>query len=243
MQDSIKADEIALIWKKMNDAQKCLKQKNVHLALISFKEALEKRMSTAMLASDQRDLDKEIKSFQQVLFGSKVFRDTFGPVSFQDNEHETLLPFILQLIKVQDECVVESISTGFQPESAVSEVEVERRAQIIMDLLEKGDLPGARELLSRDDEVCVFVANTYNSVGIMSRLQKEFDKSIAAYMKALIALPDDEGLYYNIARARMEQGDWDEAIAAVKSALKINSQFKEGNDLLKYLNEKRKRIA
>ncbi len=238
MKDGIKADEIALIWKKMNECKKYLKQKDVYLALVSFKEALEKRMTTAMLASDQKELDKDISSFQQELFGSKAFRDVYGPVSFQDNENATLLPFILQLIKAQDQSLMETVQHQIAPDQDFetgSEAEVEKKAQIIMDLLERGDLSGAKRLLSKDDDVSVYVANTYNTSGISSRIKGEFDKSIGEYLKALVALPEDEGLFYNIARAHIEKGEWDEAVEAIKNALRINPEFKEGNDLMRFI--------
>lgn len=239
MVDAIKADDIALVWKKLNDAQKYLKQKNVYLSLICFKEGLEKRMNTAMLVSDQRDLDKEINLFQQSLFGSKAFKDTFGPVSFQDNEQSTVLNFVNQLIKVQDQDLIETVQEQLDEDPEKAEAEVEKKAQIVMELLEKGDLSAAKQLMSKDEKLSVFVANTYNSAGITSREKGEFDKSIGEYMKALVALPEDEGLYYNIARARYEKGELDEAVSAVKVALKINPQFKEGNDLLRLFIQKK----
>jgi len=61
--EPIKSEGISPIWKKLNDSQKHLRQKNVYQALLSFKETLEKRMSTAMLHTDARELDEEINTF------------------------------------------------------------------------------------------------------------------------------------------------------------------------------------
>ena len=180
----------------------------------------------------KRSFDKEIDSYQQALFSSKIFRDVFGPVSFQDNENSTLLNFILQLIKVQDQDLLETVQDQI---SMDGNSQIEKDANTIMDLLNKGDLAAAKKILARSEKLRVFVANTYNLTGITNREKGEFDQSIDDYMKALVALPDDEGLYYNICRARLEKGDLEQAITAIKIAMKINPEFREGKKLLSYL--------
>ena len=248
MTEPIKSEGISPIWKKLNDSQKHLRQKNVYQALLSFKETLEKRMSTAMLHTDARELDEEINTFQQELFGSKAFRDKFGPVSFQDNEQSTLLEFILQLIKVQDQNLLETVSDQLNsPDESESksgsEIELEQKAKLVMDFIDKGNLKSAKQHLAKDYELGVFVANLYNSIGISSREKRDFDDAIKQYKKALIVLPDDEGLYYNLARSWIEKDELNEALESVKEALKLNPEFKEANQLYKYIMGKKAEVS
>ena len=239
MNDSIKTEDVAFTWKKLHEAKRNLKQKNIRNSLIALKEALQKRIAAPMLAADQREIDKDIHSFQPILFGSKAFTDIFGPVSFQDNDPETLLEFVLQLIRAQEHDFTEVVQTTPEhranDDSKNNDLEISGQAQVIMELLESGDLSTAKQLLHGDEKLCVYVANSYNDFGITNRKDGRFEQSIDHYMKALVALPEDEGIYYNIARCRYEQGSLEQAVTAIKMALKINPDFPEGNDLLRFL--------
>jgi tetratricopeptide (TPR) repeat protein len=72
----------------------------------------------------------------------------------------------------------------------------------------------------------------YNRLGIAFRRQKKFVDAIALYMKALSIDPEEENLYYNLARAYLGNGDKDRAALALKKAVKLNPDFKEASDLL-----------
>ncbi len=245
MTETIKTDDVPLIWKRLHEAQRHLKQKNIKQTLIGLKDVLQRRLDTPMLAADQRELDKEIRAFQPALFASKAFKDVFGPVSFQDNDPETLLAFVLQLIRVQEQDLMETVYPDLTPQTGdqgSQNAEIVERAEIIMEFMETGDLPTAKQLLSGDEKLCAYVGNSYNQSGITNRQRGLFERSIDNYMKALIALPEDEGLYYNIARAHYEQGSMQQAVAAINTALKINPDFLEGNDLLRFfMRQKTKR--
>ncbi|MGZ3597210.1 MAG: tetratricopeptide repeat protein, partial [Syntrophales bacterium] len=78
----------------------------------------------------------------------------------------------------------------------------------------------------------------YNRNGIRFRKEGAYDKAIGEFEKALAILPDDEGLHYNIARVQVERKDWKLAESSIREALKINPLFREGNDLLQYINAK-----
>ncbi|HET6461657.1 MAG TPA: tetratricopeptide repeat protein [Syntrophales bacterium] len=107
-----------------------------------------------------------------------------------------------------------------------------------MEIVDQGDYAKARELIADNDLLTTFIVQTYNSNGIRFRREGAYDKAIREFEKALVILPDDEGLYYNIARAQVETKDWKLAESSIREALKINPLFKEGNDLLKYINGK-----
>ncbi len=93
MTTEIKRDEIAKIFKQLNECKKTLKQANIHSCLLSFKAVLEKTLSTQMLPSDEKELMAEVNAFQQALSESKNFKDVFGPVSFQGQDFGTFARF------------------------------------------------------------------------------------------------------------------------------------------------------
>jgi tetratricopeptide (TPR) repeat protein len=48
---------------------------------------------------------------------------------------------------------------------------------------------------------------------------------------------EDENLYYNTARAYFEQGKLNKAEAFLENAMKLNSEFKEAQELFEYLQK------
>jgi len=47
----------------------------------------------------------------------------------------------------------------------------------------------------------------------------------------------DEGLYYNLARAHVERNEWSRAEEAILSGLGINPDFREGKQLLEHIRK------
>ena len=73
---------------------------------------------------------------------------------------------------------------------------------------------------------------TYNRLGIALRRQKKFSEAIRYYQKALKIDPQNDNLYYNIARAYHESGDKKKSLEALEKALEINPDFWEAKALL-----------
>jgi len=76
-----------------------------------------------------------------------------------------------------------------------------------------------------------------NTKGIEYRKNGNIDGAITEFRKALVFHPDDEGLYYNIARAYLENKAWKDAEEAVLQAMEINPDFAEGKALLSFLRK------
>ena len=53
--------------------------------------------------------------------------------------------------------------------------------------------------------------------------------------------PNDEVLYYNMARAYFEKGEADSAIKSLESAIKIKPDFKEGIKALEFIKKRFKK--
>jgi len=239
----IKRDEIAKIFKQLNECKKNLKQANIHSCLISFKAVLEKTLNIPMLPSDEKELMAEVNAFQQALSESKNFKDVFGPVSFQGQDFGTCLDFVQQLIRVEEEGILDSADIRQKDDIPIQDIatitkDLETEAQTVMQHIDKGEYTKAKELIADNDILITFIVQSYNRSGISLRKDGACDHAIAEFEKALTILPDDEGLHYNMARAFAEKKDWKRAEASIKEALKINPLFKEGNDLLKYITVK-----
>jgi tetratricopeptide (TPR) repeat protein len=243
MTTEIKRDEIAKIFKQLNECKKTLKQANIHSCLLSFKSVLEKTLKTQMLPSDEKELMREVNAFQQALSESNNFKEVFGPVSFQGQDFVTCLDFVQQLIRVGEETIRDNADFRQKDDISVQDIatitnDLEMEAQTIMQLIDKGEYTKAKELIADNDILITFIVQSYNRSGISLRKGGAYDDAIAEFEKAITILPDDEGLHYNLARVFAEKKDWKRAKASIQEAIKINPLFKEGNDLLKYINSK-----
>ncbi|MGZ3634628.1 MAG: tetratricopeptide repeat protein [Syntrophales bacterium] len=236
----IKREEIAKIIKQLHDCKAKIKQGNVHTCLVYFKSVLEKTLGTQMLPSDEKALMEEVNSFQLTLSESKDFKKIFGPVSFHAKDLSSSLEFVRQLVSVGDEGVRDNVDLSQKSDASVRDAatDIETEAQGIMNIIDQGEYGQARELIADNDLLVTFIVQTYNRNGIRFRKEGAYDKAIGEFEKALAILPDDEGLHYNIARVQVERKDWKLAESSIREALKINPLFREGNDLLQYINEK-----
>ena len=78
----------------------------------------------------------------------------------------------------------------------------------------------------------------FNEFAINLRKQKLYDNAISNYNKALAIDPQDEILYYNLARAYFEKGDFENAKKTLEKALEINNNFNEAKKFLNFINKR-----
>jgi tetratricopeptide (TPR) repeat protein len=240
MAEETKTEEIATIIKQLNECKETIKHGDIHSCLDYFKSVLEKTLSLQMLPSDEKALLEEVDSFQLALQESKDFKKIFGSVSFDAKDLSSSLEFVRQLIGAEGEGVRDNVDLSQKSDVSVQDAakDMEAEAQMIMNIIDQGEYMQAKELIADNDLLTTFIVQTYNSNGIRFRKEGAYDKAIGEFEKALAILPDDEGLYYNIARVQVEKKDWKLAESSIREALKVNPLFKEGDDLLKYINTK-----
>jgi tetratricopeptide (TPR) repeat protein len=225
-----KSEDLGLIRRKLTECKKHLKHENLYHCLLSLKELIEKTLNSNMLPSDQQDLIKEIHALQTSLAESKTFIDIFGQVAFKQDDLATSLEFVCNLLKVQEQDLVERIQAETGPGK-----DMEKKAAAVMKLIDSGEYEEARKELAEDNTLAEYVAVRYNQSAIEHRKKGEYKEALRDFQKALVALPEDEGLYYNIARLRVDKKEWKLAMEAIQSALKIDPGFKEGLDMLRYI--------
>jgi tetratricopeptide (TPR) repeat protein len=227
MDEAIVRERAADISRTLGNCKKFIHQGNVYACLNGFKDVLEKMLVTRMLPQDEKDLQEGINEFQRQLMTSAAFRNAFGPVTFQDNDNETTLAFIRQLVSVSEE----EITRGLEGQEETQE----NRALTIMRLIDKGEHEKARALIGNNEDLLSFILQTYNARGIQARKDGHFEKAVAELKKALSVAPDDEGILYNLARAYAAKKERKPAVESIQQALKLNPAFAEARTLLNHL--------
>jgi len=227
MDEAIVRERASEISRTLGNCRKCLIQGNVYPGLIAFREVLEKMLVTRMLPADEKELQGAINEFQRQLMASVAFKNTFGPVTFQEDDNETTLSFVKQLVHVSEEALSENLGGGEETQ--------ENRAIMVMRLIDKGDFNKARALIGSNEDLLTFVLHAYNAAGIQARKEGDFEKAAAEFKKALTVTPDDEALLYNLARINIEKVAWKVAEQFIRQALQVNPEFSEGQQLLSYI--------
>ena len=231
MDEAIVRERASEISRILGNCKKFLHQGNVYACLSGFKDALEKMLVTRMLPADEKELKEAVNDFQRQLMTSSAFKNTFGPVTFQDDEIQTSLAFVRQMVHVSEEELAESLAGGGESQ--------ENRAVMIMRLIDKGEHEKAKALIGKNEDLLTFILHTYNAAGIQARRDGNFDNAVAEFKKALAVAPDDESLLYNLARIHIEKVAWKLAEEFIRQALKINPAFQEGQQLLNYIQAHR----
>jgi tetratricopeptide (TPR) repeat protein len=80
--------------------------------------------------------------------------------------------------------------------------------------------------------------NPFNTLGVRLRKQHDYVGALHAYEQALELTPDDENIYYNIAKCCYFMGQTRRAVAAIREALSRNPGFKEAMNFFETLTGK-----
>ena len=229
MDEAIVRERASEISRTLANCRKFLAQGNVYSCLTGFKDAMERMVVTRMLPQDEKDLQEGINDFQRQLMASTAFKNAFGPITFQENENETTLSFVRQLVCVSEEEIAKNLAGGEETQ--------ENRAFMIIQLIDKGEHEKARALIGTNEDLLGFILQTYNALGIQARKDGDFDKAVTELKKALSVAPEDEGILYNLARAYAAKKEKKPAVESIQKALKINPGFAEGKALLQSIEQ------
>jgi tetratricopeptide (TPR) repeat protein len=191
-----------------------------------------------MLPADEKQLHKEINGFQSDLAASKAFYNLYGPVTFKDDDIATALDFMKQLIQIREEEIMAAMEPTQGEGKAAESDTLQQRIERIMVFVEREDVDAATALTEKDEEATDALIELYNASGIEQRKEQDFDNAVKSFKKALFLRPDDEFLYYNLARVHIDAGDWSAARGAVHEALRINPDFQEGFKLRTFIEMK-----
>lgn len=90
------------------------------------------------------------------------------------------------------------------------------------------------EILKYDSDT----PNPYNTLGVNLRKQGDYPGALHAYQQALELTPNDENIYFNMAKALYFMGKLEEASSQVNMALKMNPGFREADKLYQRIHGK-----
>ncbi|WP_153306763.1 tetratricopeptide repeat protein [Desulfonatronum thioautotrophicum] len=77
----------------------------------------------------------------------------------------------------------------------------------------------------------IHAPNAYNTLGIELRHKKLYAEAVHAYINALKLSPQDENIYYNLAKAQMFAKLFDDALSSIRRCLELNADHSEALDL------------
>jgi tetratricopeptide (TPR) repeat protein len=237
MQGSIKREEAGNILKKLKDCRIQLQKENIYSCLMMFREVLEKTLITRMLSADEKQLHNVINTFQADLAASSAFLNLYGPVTFKADDIETALDFMKQLIQIREEEIMAAMESQKEEGKGGVPDTLQQRMDKIMVFVEREEVETARTMAQQDEEAADALIEIYNASGIEDRKDQDFEKAVKTFKKALLLRPDDEGLYYNLARVHVDAGDWTSARSTMQEALKANPDFQEGFRLLAFIDK------
>lgn len=234
----IKREVVGAITKTLNDCNYMLQRRNLYSAIVKFRDALEKMQHTPMLPADEKQLNTMINDFQEKLSSSRVFYESYGPVTFRDNDIVTAADFMRQLMEIKEDEIREEMEKSQAAEAGVDS-KLFARANEIRVVIERGDYSVAREMIGDDEDLLEYIVSLYNEKGIEARKASQYDLAISEFRKIVSLCPEDEGLYYNLARVYLEKKEWDSAEETISESLKINEAFAAGQKMLAYIQANR----
>jgi tetratricopeptide (TPR) repeat protein len=234
-----KANSAAEIIRKLEECKKHLQKGNLFSSIVQFRDVLDAFISgTHFQVTDKSRLTSAINNFQRQLVISQFFNDIYGKVYFRDNDFSTSYDFLCQLIKIKEDEIAdvllnEEVARKLNLDELTQDDQ--KSVKLMISLVERGESQVLQEMVSRHENLGTMVLSYYNGSGIDSRKSGNIEKAIIDYKKALTISPNDEHLYYNLARAYIECGQKKNAEASITQALQLNPDFKEGIKLFKYI--------
>ncbi len=97
--------------------------------------------------------------------------------------------------------------------------------------MEMGDTAKAKDVFRKLSEVeAIFEEDNkhiFNEFGIELRKANMLEEALSNYQKAVTISPQDEHLYFNVARIYYDIKEWNNALVWLKKALKINPHFRD----------------
>ncbi len=79
------------------------------------------------------------------------------------------------------------------------------------------------------------IANPFNTLGVKLRRQGDCQSAVSAYKQALALTPDNERIYYNLARAHASNFDLQQALDCTQKALDLSPGFEQAAKLFRFI--------
>ena len=238
--------------RKFSAARMALKKGDILKCLTQFKDALGGFETVHVLPAEKAVLEGAISALQTDLTSNEGFKKVFGPVTFADADVEATAAFLGELIKVYEEQVVEGLekneaapgpetaaekeSESLDREGEQAETKPDDPIETIIEHIKSEKADEAKALIGGNEDILSRVLNRLNSHGMSCRKAGRIDEAINTYESCLLVCDDDEGIFFNLARAYMDGGHTEQAFETINKALAINPDFREGQSLLQMIS-------
>jgi tetratricopeptide (TPR) repeat protein len=230
------------IIRGLEESRENLKWNNLFSCIVGFREVLGIFIKKINIMSEahKNKVTPLLNDFQKILSNSIQFNDIYGSVAFRDNDFKTSYEFLGQLIQIKEDEIASVLINKEVSEilnlANLNKEEQEKTLQMVS-LVERGEQSVLRKLVAENDGLASLVINYYNDTGINSRAAGDINKAIQEYKKALYVSPEDEHLFYNLARSYIEIGDKKNAEENIRQAISLNPEFKQGLKLQNYIDK------
>ncbi|MBW2054015.1 MAG: tetratricopeptide repeat protein [Deltaproteobacteria bacterium] len=241
------ADRVNTIFNLVSSAKNHILNGSVDEAMKTLVKALRLYLVTPVIKKERDLLEDQFYELEIKLSRHPKFIDTYGPVSFARGEHKMAINFMSQLFNLEPEPIEEKFSRFFvllnqdrlTDAMVLTQEILEDPGVELKHMLKLGDAYLKRKHW-REAENVYRLANkkysnsthTLNRMAISLRKKGQYKEALAFYRDLIRLAPSDEGVYYNMARAYMEWGKQEQALQALRQALKINPNFEAATRIL-----------
>ena len=159
---------------------------------------------------------------------------------------ELVLPAMIELEKTLDRGDehrergrLDRAHAEYERARAIEENNVKALFGLGLIYLERGETDRARELLAELVKIKATFAgknqHLFNEFGIALRKNCMFSEAVDYFRRGLDFVADDEHLYYNLARAHYENGEWDASLDNLVQSHRLNPQLEVVRNLFEVM--------
>jgi tetratricopeptide (TPR) repeat protein len=171
-----------------------------------------------------------------------VHRFTFQPYYFERKEAERQKKLLKHIVTAEEHARKNELhSAEYEYKNALRLDEEDLRANFGIGnvYLQMGEKNKAKDIFTKISKIdAIFEEQNkhfFNECGIQLRKQELYEEAIEYYDKAVNLSPQDEHLFFNLARAHFEKGDVAKANEYIAQAMAIKPDFEEGKTLQQYM--------
>ncbi len=239
-------------YTKFNRSREHLACGNLQSSLMNLAEAIKIKLNGVFLQRNLEAMGQDLFHFVQYLAASKLFKETYGPVTFAAGQEPEWLDFFDQLVFLKKDLIqrLERADELFEAG------QIEEAAAILEEVLDDykddpemtldiGDRFMDRSLWSQAEKAFRLAValnpeavHSLNRLAMAQRKAGKLDEALNVYRQALTVSPQDEGLYYNTARVIYEMGKPELAVKILTLGLAKNPHFEAGLKFYEFLNKK-----
>ncbi len=253
-------DPTRRFYTKFNRAKEQLAKGNLQACLINLTEAIHSKieLQSQFMQREKRMIDDELYDFMNRVADHKLYKETYGPVSFAEGQEQDWLDFLSQLVTVSQDAIMGRLKEGVEHLEAERVDEARDVFNELMDdfsedaglAVDIGDRYMDFELW--DDAEAAYrraaaidpdTVHIINRLAMSLRKEGQLAEAIKLYQRAIKLSPDDEGLYYNTARVLYEMTKFETACKVLKIALKKNPNFEPGKKFLDFMRKKHPEVG